>query len=599
MCKKLKYLLSLVLLLVLSTAAQATDYYVSPSGNDANSGTSPGQAWQTISKINSTTFSPSDNIFFEGGQTFGGSLSFSSTDSGTAANPVTVGSYGTGRATISSGNQEAIKVVSCEGFEIQDLNCVGSGRTVNNSNGIWVYSNASGTREHIRINNVDVSGYKWTAILIGQWNNNKGLRDVRITNATVHDNGDKGICVYGQYRNWTHQDIYIGDCKVYDNPGVPGSSGSHTGNGIIISQVDGAVIEYCEAYNNGWLDDTGGGGPIGIWGWDVNDMVIQFCESYDNKSAVGTGDGGGFDLDGGCVNSVMQYNYSHGNHGAGYGIYQFTDAPEFNNNVVRYNISEGDGTKGYGAMNFWAAGSTAYGGVQNTRIYGNTLYVSSDTDRAGIDYFSGDVTNTEVYNNIIVTASGKRAVDIWDTSGGWTFKGNCYWTYDDNIEISWAGVTYTSLAAWRAATGQETHDGNDVGFELNPQLTDPGNGGTIGDPCFLDTLDAYLLQGSSPLINAGLDIQSLFGIDPGTRDYYGTDLPSGFQFDVGAHEYYFSLADFNYDKKVNFPDYADLAASWRTSLGEPDFDDTYDLYDDDAIDMADFEIFSAEWLWGM
>jgi hypothetical protein len=61
----------------LSTASQATDYYVSPSGSDANSGTSPGGAWQTISKVNSTIFSPGDNIYFEGGETFSGSLSFS------------------------------------------------------------------------------------------------------------------------------------------------------------------------------------------------------------------------------------------------------------------------------------------------------------------------------------------------------------------------------------------------------------------------------------------------------------------------------------------------------------------------------------------
>ena len=485
-------------------------------------------------------------------------------------------------------------MVSCEWFEIEDLNCVGSGRTVNNSNGIWIYSNA-GTLEHIRINNVDVSGYKWSAILIGQWNNNNSLRDVRITNAAVHDNGDKGICVYGKYENWTHQDIYIGDCKVYDNPGVPGSSGSHTGNGIIISQVDGAVIEYCEAYNNGWLDNTGGGGPIGIWGWDVNDMVIQFCESYDNKSAVGTGDGGGFDLDGGCVNCVMQYNYSHGNHGAGYGIYQFDNAPEFNNNVVRYNISEGDGTKGYGAMNFWASGSIAHGGVQNTQVYCNTLYVSSETDRAGIDYFSGEILNTEIYNNIIITAPNKKAVDISNTSGGWSFKGNCYWTYNDNIEIRWGGSTYTSLAAWRTATGQEIHDGNDVGFEADPCLVDPGNGGTIGDPHNLASLTAYKLKSNSPLIDAGLDLQALFGIDQGTRDYYNEAIVGyGAGPDVGAHEYY--DCDFDDSGRVNFIDYAQLVAGWMASSGQPDFNDVHDLYIDDTIDLADLERFSNDWL---
>jgi len=56
-------------------------------------------------------------------------------------------------------------------------------------------------------------------------------------------------------------------------------------------------------------------------------------------------------------------------------------------------------------------------------------------------------------------------------------------------------------------------------------------------------------------------------------------------------------SDFNGDKAVNFLDYAELATAWGTSLGQPDFDDIYDLYDDDTIDMADVGIFSGDWLW--
>ena len=111
MCKKLGCLISFVLLLGLSSAAPATDYYVSPAGNDSNSGTSPAEAWQTIGKVNSVTFGAGDSVFFGGGQSFSGSLYFDASDSGTPANPVTVSSYGGGRATISSGNQEAIKLV--------------------------------------------------------------------------------------------------------------------------------------------------------------------------------------------------------------------------------------------------------------------------------------------------------------------------------------------------------------------------------------------------------------------------------------------------------------------------------------------------------
>jgi hypothetical protein len=38
------------------------------------------------------------------------------------------------------------------------------------------------------------------------------------------------------------------------------------------------------------------------------------------------------------------------------------------------------------------------------------------------------------------------------------------------------------------------------------------------------------------LIDAGLDIRSLFGIDPGKRDFFGNSIPQGKGFDIGAHE---------------------------------------------------------------
>jgi len=56
-------------------------------------------------------------------------------------------------------------------------------------------------------------------------------------------------------------------------------------------------------------------------------------------------------------------------------------------------------------------------------------------------------------------------------------------------------------------------------------------------------------------------------------------------------------ADFNRDEKVNFLDYAELATAWMSSLGQPDFNDIYDLYDDDIIDMLDLKIFTDDWLW--
>ena len=535
--------LAILFMVLFVSAAQATDYYVSPLGDNSNAGTSPAKAWKTIIKVNGATFRPGDSIFFEGGKSFRGGLKFDARDGGTASNPITVGSYGVGRATVSSGNRHGLYARNCAGFVVRDLNFVGSGRTDSRGgSGIYFFTNLKGgvKPEYVRIDNVEVSGYRQAGILIGgSRRSNSGFKDVRITNTEVYDNGDRGISSYGSKPpgDWVHKDIYVGNCKVYNNVGIAGKRG-HTGNGIVLSSVDGAIIEFCEAYNNGELcDDPCSGGPIGIWAWDSHNVVIQFCESYDNKTA-NRADGGGFDLDGGCVNCVMQYNYSHGNYGAGYGIYQYAGAREFKDNVIRYNISENDGLVGrYGGINLWSTNSS--GGIQNTKIYNNTVYISRDTKGAAIADLpnvegASFVYNTEIYNNIFVSAAGKKVVDIPNPSSGWSFKGNCYWTYGGDIAIRWGGKTYTSLDEWRKATGQEKINGRDVGFEVDPKLINPGGGGTIGGSHLLATLDAYQLQESSPLIDKGLDLGALFGIEPGKHDFYRNALPRGVKLNIGA-----------------------------------------------------------------
>lgn len=588
MYKSFICLFSFVLLLWQSGPIEATDYYVSPSGSDSNPGTSPGQAWKTIGKVNGTTFGAGDSIFFEGGQSFSGSLYFDTSDGGTPGNPLAISSYGSGRATISSGNDDGLFAYNCGGIVVKDLIFTGSGYTNDNGIGIFFWSDLSGASrpEHIYIDNVEASEYKEAGIGVYGDGGLYGFKDVRITNAEVHDNADVGIVV-GSWpppaSGWAYQNVYVGDCTVYNNRGIAGK-GSHSGNGILVYNTVGGLVEYCEAYNNGELCDHTGGGPVGIWAFDSNEVTIQFSESHDNDSVYK--DGGGFDLDGGVVNCVMQYNYSHDNRGPGYMICQYDGAREMTDSICRFNISQDDG---YGLAVF--TGSSDISGIT---FYNNTAYNSNTSAVAIGAWGSGSLGDPKFYNNIIFSVPD-QIVGLWGTDvDDATFQGNVYWDVSGGFSV--AG--YASLAAWRSATSQEILDGNDVGFECDPCLVNPGGGGTIGDPCNLTSLTAYKLQSNSPLINGGLDLQAEFGIDPGAIDYYGTSLPRCYQFDVGAHEYYFSLADFDCDEVVDFIDYTKLASAWKSSSGEPDFNDHYDLYDDDTIDIPDLGIFSDEWLWG-
>src|ERR1035437_6901832 len=90
--------LLLLLFLIFGLTANATHYYFSNTGSDAASGTSTGTAWQTITKLNATTFAAGDIISFNGGDVFYGAMVIS--QSGSAGNPITINSYSTGNATI-------------------------------------------------------------------------------------------------------------------------------------------------------------------------------------------------------------------------------------------------------------------------------------------------------------------------------------------------------------------------------------------------------------------------------------------------------------------------------------------------------------------
>lgn len=517
-------------LLTSSHARAASAYYVSPSGNDNNPGTSPSKPWKTTAKVNAITFSPGDQILFQGGQTFSGGLYFDSADKGTPQAPILVGSYGTGRSTINAGGGYGLFAYNTAGFQVTTINFVGSGRTTNTQSGINFYTDLPGNVKlnYLHINNVSVSGFGDTGILIGGWNGVSGYNDVRITNVSSHDNAKAGLSIYGQ-NLYSNTNVYIGHNQAVNNPGKSGLS-VNSGNGIVIGSVNGGTIERSVAHDNGWI----GFGSYGIWAYDSNNVTIRSNESYNNHTS-GTKDGGGFDLDGGVTNSTAQYNYSHGNDGAGFGLNQFSGAPSWSGNTVRYNISENDGRKnGYPSIILWNGGS----GIRNAEIYNNTIYMSAaQTGRPSAVRFVNATTNIHLRNNIFVTTNGLTLIDVASGQSGILFQGNDYYASGAAFVLRWYGTGYSSLSAWRTATGQESVGSTNTGTNANPQLTSPGGGGTIGNADLLNALTAYRLRSASPMINAGLDLFARFGIQPGPHDFFGTPIPQAGAFDIGANEF--------------------------------------------------------------
>lgn len=530
---------------MLSPEAKAATYYVSPSGKDTNSGRSSKSAWKTLAEINRHAFAPGDRILLEGGKTFSGGLTFNARSQGRAARPIVLGSFGKGHATVQAGEGTAIRLYNTAGFRIENLILRGDWdaekQSGNAGSGIELFNDKNGavTLDFVRIENIEASGFKQAGFRIGGLpadNSKSGFRDVTITRCIAHNNGQAGIESYGPFGDkvtgYAHHNIVVHHCRLYSNRGIA-NMGGHSGNGVVLGDVDGAVIERCVAYNNGELSNYDGGGPVGIWAWDSNHVLIQYCESYGNKSA--TTDGGGFDLDGGCTNSIMQYNYSHDNVGAGYLFAQFGGARPFVNNVARYNISENDGRKnGYAGLQFWNGGS----GIVNCAAYQNTVFVSpAPTGTAKALRFMTPTTDTLLANNLLITTHGLPLIEFEAEQSGLRCIGNAYWSSGNPFLVLAAGKRFDSLDAWRTATGQERLGEKPTGLFADPLLNAPGKGGTIGDADRLKNLRAYRLKSNSPLRGAGLPLtQPPFRLSVGKTDFYETSLPSHAHPTIGASE---------------------------------------------------------------
>jgi uncharacterized protein YjdB len=90
----MKRIINILILFLLTISLNATTYYVKVGGNDALDGQSDANAWATISKVNSSSFSAGDYILFRKGDTWRETLDMPS--SGSAGNYIHYGSYGTG-----------------------------------------------------------------------------------------------------------------------------------------------------------------------------------------------------------------------------------------------------------------------------------------------------------------------------------------------------------------------------------------------------------------------------------------------------------------------------------------------------------------------
>lgn len=439
-----------------------------------------------------------DRLLLRGGDTFEGMV-WVGWVAGTQAAPITIGSYGTGRATIAEGGNSAIYLEECSHIVVQDLDLVGTSGTFD---GLSYYNSGTSRTSSIKIQRCSARGWK-IGMSIGGSTATNGINGLTVEDVDVHDNLRDGLVVYGAVSGSTYSNlnVTIRRVRAWGNTGQSSYTASHSGNGIIVGCTDGGLVEDCEAWGNGANNGWDGGGPVGIWAERARSVVIRKCYAHGNLSNNGK-DGGGFDLDIGCVSCTIEQCLAVGNAGPGVLLWGSSGS------VVRHNIIIGNGTTNY--YSDVHIGGNVGGPDRNALMYGNTVISKySGTRTPSAVFVDTETSGAKIINNVLCAPTALAEVPSGVTPSMVWFAGNLWWN-GTGFRALVGTTTVTSITTWRSTYSQEKNGAENVGLVVDPQITDT-------DPT------ALVVAPASPTQSAGLPYAPL-SINPGTVDYAGTPL---------------------------------------------------------------------------
>ncbi|MFS0722526.1 right-handed parallel beta-helix repeat-containing protein [Paenibacillus sp. 1P07SE] len=477
-----------------AASAIGTVYYIDgASGDDANSGTDPAAAWQTLEKINATTFQPGDEIRFKAGGVWSGTLH--PKGSGSDGAPILIDRYGEGPKPLIAGDgaDAAVYFYNQEYWEVRHLEITNEADTPGQRRGIHVSGNSgddwTNMREYrhfvfeeLEIHHVSgQQGGGWHSGGIIVWGPawNYAVSDVVIRNNTIYSLDSVGIYLNGATRSFSSNNT-IEHNMIYDI----------SADGAILLNTTDGVIQHNVVFDT---HKRAGGYHVPLWTWGTQDAVIQYNEVFNTYPG---GDAMAYDSDFNSTGTVIQYNYSHNNAGGFVlTINDGTNPANFNRDtIIRYNISQNDQHTIF----------TFGGPVENTLVHNNTVYVPehSNTRIIGSGNWDGYAEDTFFYNNLIVNHG----------SGGYEFGQSVNNVFDSNL---FYGNHPASVIAM---------DANAV--TADPLLAAPGTA-SIGR----DTVTGYQLLQGSPAIGTGRLIA-----DNGGQDYWGNPVSASASPNIGAYE---------------------------------------------------------------
>ncbi len=418
-------------------------YVDAVAGSDANAGNAPDQAWASLARACEEALEPGSKVLLKRGSAW--NESFKLRGRAPADAPISLGAYGDGpRPRISGGQAHAITAdepVSgwrISGLELTSTNDLNPTRKITGGT-CGVFLSQEDACEGLTIEDCVIHDTSGPGIyLLARGDPKPVFKDVLIEHCEIY-NASCGIQFMAppKYGTESFTDFRIAHCVVHDIGG----------DGIVPFCGNGGVIEYCTAYRTGLGVDPSDHSPVAIWYAWANNCVIQFCEAYDNRTGGRGADGGGFDLDGGCVDCILQYNYSHDNEGAGYLICSF-DPKNWpcTGCICRYNVSVNDGLQNdYASIHFWQA-------VDN-QIYNNTCITRTSSPLKFMVSSSGNL----LANNIFYVDSPENIPMLkadFDIRGN-QFRNNLYYHLADDLHFQIEDRTLQTLEEFAEYVGAE------------------------------------------------------------------------------------------------------------------------------------------------
>lgn len=508
--------------------ADNTNYYVdSVSGKDTNSGTSPDQAWQTLTKTSEQTFGPGDKVLLKVGSVFD-DQALSLKGSGSKEAPIQLDAYfsatNIGTTALQQGNKPIINtngkatsgvaLVNQSHWRISNLEVTNTGltQTADKQNGtrragISVMGQNIDTVEDVHVDSAyvhDVNGDKIIKDVdnggIIFWINDDAdhstrFIDASITNSHVANVYRTGISIgasthdglfYGTggkvsqelMDKYFHRDVVISH-NLVENVG---------GDGIVPMFSYKPLIEYnvsrgaCQSGK----ENLGNWYSAAIWPWRCYDALLQYNEASDTVADY-NGDGMAFDCDF-SENTTYQYNYSHDN-GGGFVLFIQNESL---GSVFRYNVSVNDRREIILASN-----------VLPAHFYNNTV-INNQAIPIINRVNSSNITLT---NNVFAYTGQVDPMKVFSTL-------NADQKYNNNLYIGLAGVD------------EATMKGLDSGAKVDTMENAFVNPGFEGDG--FEGLKGYQLKSSSQGVNAGQLIKYVTGengpADPVSGNYFSPTL---------------------------------------------------------------------------